>query len=107
MIEFDDFMKIQMKVGEVLSCEKHPDADKLLVSQVKIGEETKQIVSGIASHYGADEMVGKKLIVVTNLKPMKLRGVISEGMILAASDKDGNLNLGTVDGDIASGSEVR
>jgi len=106
-IEFDDFMKVQMKVGEVIECEKHPDADKLLVSKVKIGNEVRQIVSGIASHYGPESMVGKKLIVVTNLKAIKLRGVLSEGMILAASDQDGNLNLGTVDGDIASGSEVR
>lgn len=106
-IEFDDFMKVQMKVGEVIECEKHPDADKLLVSKVKIGDEVRQIVSGIASHYGPDDMVGKRLIVVTNLKPIKLRGVLSEGMILAASDQDGHLNLGVVDGDIASGSEVR
>ncbi len=106
-IEFDDFMKVQMKVGEVLSCEKHPDADKLLVSKIKVGEEVRQIVSGIASFYSPEEMVGKKLIVVTNLKPIKLRGVLSEGMILAASDQDGDLKLGTIDGDIASGSEVR
>lgn len=106
-IEFDDFMKVAMKVGEVLSCEKHPDADKLLVSQVKIGDATRQIVSGIAAHYSPEDMVGKKLIVVTNLKPIKLRGVLSEGMILAASDDAGNLNLGTVDGDIVSGSDVR
>lgn len=106
-IEFDDFMKVAMKVGEVLSCEKHPDADKLLVSQIKVGDETRQIVSGIAAHYSPEDMVGRKLIVVTNLKPIKLRGVLSEGMILAASDSAGNLSLGTVDGDIVSGSEVR
>lgn len=106
-ITFDDFMKVQMKVGEVIECEKHPDADKLLVSKIKVGEEVRQIVSGIANWYAPDQMVGKKVIVVTNLKPIKLRGVKSEGMILAASDEDGNLNIATVDGDIAAGSEVR
>lgn len=106
-IGIDDFAKVEMKVGEVISCEKHPDADKLLVSQVKIGEETRQIVSGIAGSYSPDDMVGKKLIVVTNLKPVKLRGVLSEGMILAASGDGGTLKVATIDGDIASGSEVR
>ncbi len=106
-IGIEDFMKVQMKVGEVVECEKHPDADKLLVSKIKVGEEVRQIVSGIAKFYSPDEMVGKKVIVVTNLKPVKLRGVLSEGMVLAASDAEGNLNLGTVDGSIASGSEVR
>lgn len=106
-IEFDDFMKVQMKVGEVLECEKHPNADKLLVSKIQVGDEVRQIVSGIAKFYAPEDMVGKKLIVVTNLKPIKLRGVLSEGMILAASDPGGNLKLGTLDGDIASGSEVR
>ena len=107
LIGIEDFAKVKMSIGEVLSCEKHPDADKLLVSQVKIGEEVRQIVSGIAAHYSPADMVGKKLVVVMNLKPVKLRGVLSEGMILAASNKDGVLNLCTVDGDIASGSEVR
>ncbi len=100
-------MKVEMKVGEVLECERHPDADKLLVSKIKIGEEVRQIVSGIASYYSTDEMVGKKVIVVMNLKAIKLRGVMSEGMILAASDSEGKLKIATVDGDIASGSEVR
>ncbi len=106
-IGIDDFAKVVMKIGEVIACEKHPDANKLLVSQIKIGEEVRQIVSGIANAYEPAQMVGKKLIVVTNLKPVNLRGVLSEGMILAASDQEGNLKLGTVDGDIASGSEVR
>ena len=106
-IGIEDFMKVQMKVGQVLECDKHPDADKLLVSKIKVGEEVRQIVSGIAKFYSPEDMVGKKVIVVTNLKPVKLRGVLSEGMVLAASDSEGNLNLGTVDGDITAGSEVR
>lgn len=106
-ISFDDFMKVEMKVGEIVECEKHPDADKLLVSKIKVGDHVKQIVSGVANFYSTEAMVGKKVIVVTNLKPVKLRGVMSEGMILAASDDEGNLNIATVDGDIASGSEVR
>ncbi len=82
-ITFDDFMKIELRVGQVESCEKHPKADKLLVSQINIGEQTRQIVSGIAQHVRPEEMVGKKVIVVTNLKPAMLRGVESQGMILA------------------------
>ena len=82
-------------------------ADKLLKSQIKIGNEVRQIVSGIAKFYSPEEMVGKKVVVVTNLKPVKLRGILSEGMILAASDENGNLKTITVDGDIESGSEVR
>ena len=106
-IEFDDFMKVEMKVGEVLECEKIKKSSKLLKSQVKIGDEVRQIVSGIAKNYKPEEMVGKKVIVVTNLKPVKLCGELSEGMILAASDDEGNLSLGTIDKDIESGSEVR
>lgn len=88
-ITFDDFMKTQMKVGVVESCEKHPKADKLLVSQVNIGSEIRQIVSGIAQSYTPEEMVGKKVIVVTNLKTAKIRGVESQGMLLAGEDENG------------------
>jgi methionyl-tRNA synthetase len=106
-ITIDDFAKVEMKVGEVIECKPVEKAKKLLVSKIKIGEEVRQIVSGISEHYSPDDMIGKKVIVVTNLKPVKLRGVLSEGMILAASDDEGKLNICTVDGDISDGAEVR
>lgn len=106
-ISIDDFAKVNLKVGEVIECEKVENSDKLLKSQIKIGNETRQIVSGIAKHYSPEEMVGKKVVVVTNLKPVKLRGVLSEGMILAASDESGKLNTITVDGDIENGADIR
>ena len=87
LISIDDFAKVELVVGTVEKCEKHPEADRLLVSQINIGKETRQIVSGIADHYTPEEMIGKKVIVVANLKPAKLRGVESQGMILAGSKK--------------------
>jgi len=87
LITIDDFAKIELVVGTVEKCEKHPEADRLLVSQINIGKETRQIVSGIADHYTPEEMIGKKVIVVSNLKPAKLRGVESQGMILAGAKK--------------------
>ena len=105
-ITIDDFDKIQIQVGEVLKCEPVPKAKKLLVSQIKIGAETRQIVSGIAKYYKPEEMVGKKVAVITNLKPCKLCGVESQGMILAAGDDEGNLSVVTVDKDIVAGSEI-
>ena len=102
----DDFDKVQIQVGEVIKCEPVPKAKKLLVSQIKIGAETRQIVSGIAKYYKPEEMVGKKVAVITNLKPCKLCGVESQGMILAAGDDEGNLSVVTVDKDIVSGSEI-
>ena len=105
-ISIDDFFKVQFRVGEVLKCEPVPKAKKLLCSQIRIGNEVRQIVSGIAMHYKPEEMVGKKVAVVTNLKPVKICGVLSEGMILAASDNDGNLSVLTVDKDILPGSEI-
>ena len=105
-ITIDDFSKIELKVGEVIKCEKHPNADKLLVSQIDVGEETpRQIVSGIADVYKPEEFVGKKVIVVTNLKPAKLRGVESQGMVLAGGDKK---VLGVVDaGELPVGTTIR
>ena len=105
-ITIDDFSKIQLKVGKVIKCEKHPNADKLLVSQIDVGEETpRQIVSGIADVYSPEEFVGKKVIVVTNLKPAKLRGVESQGMVLAGGDKK---VLGVVDaGELPVGTTIR
>ena len=105
-ISIDDFAKVELKVGEVLKCEKVEKADKLLKSQIKIGNEVRQIVSGIAQYYSPEEMVGKKVIVVCNLKPVKLRGILSEGMILAASDDNGNMVLVSTDKDIESGAKV-
>ena len=105
-ITVDDFDKVQIRVGEVLKCEKVKKAKKLLVSQIRVGNEVRQIVSGISLHYTPEEMVGKKVAVITNLKPAKLCGLMSEGMILAASDDDGNLSVLTVDKDIISGSEI-
>ncbi len=105
-ISIDDFDKVQLRVGEVIKCEPVPKAKKLLCSQIRIGNEVRQIVSGIAAYYKPEEMVGKKVAVITNLKPVKLCGVLSEGMILAASDDDGNLSVLTVDKDIVAGSEI-
>ncbi len=106
-IAIEDFAKVELKVGEVVECEKVKGSDKLLKSQIIIGSEKRQIVSGIAKHYSPEEMVGKKVVVVTNLKPVKLRGVMSEGMILAAEDSTGTLKVVTVDGDMTHGAEVR
>lgn len=106
-ISIEDFDKIQIQVGEVLKCEPVKKAKKLLVSQIRIGEEVRQIVSGIAAYYKPEEMVGKKVAVITNLKPCKLCGVESQGMILAASDDNGNLSVLTLDKDILAGSEIR
>ena len=107
-ITIDDFAKVELKVGTVVSCEKHPKADRLLVEQVDLGDETRQIVSGIAKFFSPQEMVGRKVIVVSNLKPAKLRGVESQGMILcAASDDDSALDLATICKDLPNGTTVR
>ena len=105
-ISIDDFFKVQMKVGVVLESKPVEGADKLLVSKIKIGDEVRQIVSGIAKYYSPDELIGKKVIVVTNLKPVKLRGVLSEGMILAAQDGDKLSVLSPEKDEISDGSQV-
>lgn len=105
-IAFDDFMKVDIKVGEIIECEKHPKADRLLVSKIDLGTEVKQIVSGIAEHYDPETLKGRKVLVVTNLKPVKLRGVLSEGMVLAASN-DGKLTLPTIIDELPNGSLVK
>ena len=92
-ISYDDFMKMQFQVGEIIACEEVPKSKKLLCSQVRIGSQVKQIVSGIKKHYSAEEMVGKKVMVLVNLKPAKLAGVLSEGMLLCAEDENGELSL--------------
>ncbi len=106
-ITIDDFAKVELKIGEVIECEKVPKADKLLVSKIKIGDEVRQIVSGIAAYYTPEEFVGKKVVVVTNLKPVKLRGILSEGMVLCASDDNGNLVAVGPLGEMVSGATVR
>ncbi len=105
-ITFDDFMKMQFQVGEIISCEEVKKSKKLLCSQVKIGSEIKQIVSGIKQYYSAEEMVGKKVMVLVNLKPAKLAGVLSEGMLLCAEDADGNLALMAPEKPMPAGAEI-
>ena len=105
-ITFDDFGKMQFQVGEILSCEAVPKSKKLLCSQVKIGSQVKQIVSGIRKHYTPEEMVGKKVMVLVNLKPAKLAGVLSEGMLLCAEDAEGNLALMTPEKAMPAGAEI-
>ena len=105
-ITFDDFMKMQFQVGEILSCEAVAKSKKLLCSQVKIGSQVKQIVYGIRKDYSPEEMVGKKVMVLVNLKPAKLAGVLSEGMLLCAEDADGNLSLMTPEKKMPSGAEI-
>ena len=105
-ITFDDFMKLQFQVGEILSCEAVPKSKKLLCSQVKIGSQVKQIVSGIRKDYSPEEMVGKKVMVLVNLKPAKLAGVLSEGMLLCAEDETGQLSLMTPEKPMPSGAEI-
>ena len=105
-ITFDDFMKLQFQVGEIIACEAVKKSKKLLCSQVKIGSQVKQIVSGIQKDYTPEEMVGKKVMVLVNLKPAKLAGVLSEGMLLCAEDAEGNLSLMTPEKPMPSGAEI-
>lgn len=105
-ITYDDFAKLQFQIGEIIKCEAVPKSKKLLCSQVKIGSQTRQIISGIKAHYTPEEMVGKKVMVVTNLKPAKLAGMLSEGMLLCAEDADGNLALMKPEKDMPAGAEI-
>ena len=105
-ITFEDFGKMQFQVGEIIACEEVKKSKKLLCSQVKIGSQVKQIVSGIKSQYSAEEMVGKKVMVLVNLKPAKLAGVLSEGMLLCAEDAEGNLSLMTPEKNMPAGAEI-
>lgn len=105
-IEYDDFAKLQFQVGEIIACEAVPKSKKLLCSQVRIGSQVKQIVSGIKAHYSPEEMVGKKVMVVVNLKPAKLAGVVSEGMLLCAEDAEGNLSLMVPEKTMPAGAEI-
>ena len=105
-ISYEDFDKLQFRVGKIIACEEVKKSKKLLCSQVQIGSEVKQIVSGIKQHYTAEEMVGKKVMVLVNLKPATLAGVMSEGMLLCAEDADGNLALMTPEKDMPAGAEI-
>ena len=105
-ITYDDFAKLQFQVGEIIACEAVKKSKKLLCSQVKIGSQVRQIVSGIKAHYTPEEMVGKRVMVVTNLKPAKLAGIMSEGMMLCAEDADGNLSLMIPEKEMPSGAEI-
>ena len=105
-ITFEQFGAMQFQVGEIIACEEVKKSKKLLCSQVKVGSQVKQIVSGIKAHYTAEEMVGKKVMVLVNLKPAKLAGVLSEGMLLCAEDADGNLALMTPEKNMPAGAEI-
>ena len=105
-VSYDDFARLQFQVGEILSCEAVPKADKLLCSQVKIGSQVRQIVSGIRSSYTPEEMVGKKVMVLVNLEPRKIRGLVSEGMLLCAEDENGVLSLVTPEKKMPAGAEI-
>ena len=102
----DDFEKLQFQVGEIIACEEVKKSKKLLCSQVRVGSQVKQIVSGIKAHYSAEEMVGKKVMVLVNLKPAKLAGIVSEGMLLCAEDADGNLALVVPEKEMPAGAEI-
>ena len=107
-IGIEDFEKVELKVGTVVECQKVEKADKLLCSKIDLGEgRLRTIVSGIAKYYSPEEMIGKQVVVVTNLKPVKLRGILSEGMVLCASDKDNNLSLVSPIVKMKEGSEIR
>ena len=107
IITIDDFMKVELRVGKVLTAEKMPKTDKLLVMTVQVGDEVRTIVSGIAKYYTPEEMVGKQVVVVANLAPHAFRGVESQGMLLCADDPEHGVVLVSPEKVVASGSEVR
>ena len=106
LVSIDDFAKLDLRVAKIKAAEPVSGADRLLKLQIEIGDEERQIVAGIAQHYQPDELVGKQIVVVANLKPAKVRGVVSEGMLLAASTAD-NLSLVTIEKDLPSGARVK
>jgi methionyl-tRNA synthetase len=105
-IAYDDFMKMQFQVGEIIACEEVPKSKKLLCSQVRVGSQVKQIVSGIKAYYTPEQMVGKKVMVLVNLKPAKLAGILSEGMLLCAENENGELALMIPEKDMTPGAEI-
>ena len=106
IISYDDFDKCQFQVGEILECKEVPKSKKLLCSQVRVGSSVKQILSGIKQHYSAEEMVGKKVMVLVNLQPREIAGMMSEGMLLCAEDAEGNLALMTPEKAMPAGAEI-
>ena len=106
-ITIDDFAKVELKVGEVIACERVPKSKKLLHETIRVGSEVRSVVSGIAKWYTPEEMVGKKVVLVTNLQPATLCGVLSEGMVLCAEDAEGNLSLLSPEKDLPSGALIR
>ena len=105
-VTIDDFAKIELKVAKVVNCENHPKADKLLVLTLQIGEETRTVVSGIKQFYSPEDLIGKNVVAITNLKPVKLRGIESKGMILAAEDDQGKLSLLTTLEEVKNGAVI-
>ena len=106
-MEYDDFAKLEFRVGRVLVCEEVPKSKKLLRFEIDFGGEKRQIVSGIKAWYKPEELVGRNVMAIVNLKPAKLAGLISEGMLLSAEDEDGNLSLMTTGRDVKPGAEIR
>ena len=106
-IKFNDWQKLDLRIGEILEVHDHPNADKLFVIKVDIGEKKINLVAGLKSYYDKKELVGKKVIIFTNLEQKTLRGIKSEGMILAADDENGKVVLLTIDSDIKNGSKIR
>ena len=106
-VNYDDFAKLDLRIAEVVAARKHPNADRLLVLKLRVGDEERTVVGGLAEHYRPEELVGKKVVLLANLKPRKLRGVVSEGMILAAEDDEGRLALLTPAGEVKAGAKVR
>lgn len=107
MITIDDFSRIDLRIATVLSAEAHPNADRLVVLKVDLGDERRQLVAGIRKHYEPAELVGKRIVVVANLQPATLRGIESQGMILAASDEEGRLSLVTPEKEVNIGAKVK
>lgn len=107
MLTIDDFSKVELRVATILSAQPHPNADRLLVLRVDLGEEQRQIVAGIRAHYAPEELVGKQIVIVANLEAAKLRGVESQGMLLAASDTEGRLAVVTPERQVSPGAKVK
>lgn len=107
MVTIEEFGKIDLRVGTVVAAEHHPNADRLLVLRVDLGYEQRQIVAGIRSHYSPDDLVGRQIVIVANLQPATLRGVESQGMLLAASDEDGRLSVLTTERPVRAGAKVK
>lgn len=107
MVSIDDFVRLDLRVATIVAASPHPNADRLLVLEIELGNERRQLVAGIRAHYAAEELVGKQIVVITNLEPATLRGVRSEGMLLAASDADGRLAIIAPERPVAAGARVK